>query len=210
MRAIVGSHLDDAVLGAGSYLSESQEPVITVFTGAPRDPLLCTPYDMGCGFSSSVDAMQQRRIENQTALTILGSGHVGLEMLDHQYATNRPHVNAIAETIARAIRDLGCDGIVGPLGIQHPDHLLVSEACLWLANQGVPTWLYEDLPYRVVWPEQAMRRHYDLRDHGWHLVPDFLGGGDSTLKAQALNCYASQEVDIHCCLVPERFWAVAS
>lgn len=208
MRLVVSPHLDDAVLGAGGYLSDSHEPVVTVFDGAPTDRGLLTDYDKACGFSSSVEAMECRALEDAAALRLLACPKLGLGWLDTQYDGQRPKRAELADQLERVLREQRCEGVVGPLGVQHPDHVLTSDACLILANRGVPVWFYEELPYRVVWPEHAAARQTDLAARGWHLVPDLIGGGGNEWKEGAVLAYTSQRLDLHCCLVPERFWAV--
>jgi LmbE family N-acetylglucosaminyl deacetylase len=207
VRLVVSPHLDDAVFGCGEYLTEIHDPVLTVFAGAPPGDVL-TDYDHSCGFSSSRTAMQTRWNENAAALNLLGCSHGGLGLLDRQYDAERPSADVVARALFDAMTQQRCEGLLAPLGIQHPDHVLVSDAALQLAITGTPVWLYEELPYRVIWPEAAIARFAEWMRLGWRLVPDFLGAGDAAIKEKAIGCYASQQVNIHCCLVPERFWAV--
>lgn len=207
MRLVVSPHLDDAVFGCGRYLTESRETVLTVFAAAPPTGVL-TDYDRSCGFSSSRVAMQTRWNENSAALGLLSCPHTTLGMLDRQYDAVRPSIDLVARGLFDTMTRERCEGLLAPLGVQHPDHVLVSDAALQLAITGTPVWLYEELPYRVVWPEAAIARFTEVVRRGWRLVPDFLGAGDVSVKEKAIGCYASQKVDIHCCLVPERFWAV--
>lgn len=201
---VVSPHLDDAVLSVGAYLASAPGPVLTVFDGEPSGVRL-TDYDASLGFASSYEAWRARLAENEAALCRLGCDHDGLGLRDRQYGGGRPSPARLAAKIATARVDAGMDGVLGPLGIQHPDHLLAAAACLHLAGYGTPTWLYEDLPYRVVWPELAQERLADVRCR-WETVPDALGPPQHEAKAEAVRCYASQRLDEHCCLVPERIW----
>lgn len=201
---VVSPHLDDAVLGCGQALAAQARTVLTLFAGDPAEGL--TPYDESCGFASSRQAMAVRRAEDDDALALLGCPTVRLDHLDGQYQGTKATTAELARQIWEQVGVAGAEGVLGPLGIQHPDHLRAATACVELAVAGVPTWLYEELPYRVSWPELALRRLEAVRALGWQTVPDHLGAGPLEAKEAALACYVSQTLDTHACLVPERYW----
>lgn len=205
MRAVISPHLDDAVLSCGSWLAESGSPVLTVFAGVPTSGIL-TPYDSACGFQTSNQAMLERRKEDAAALGELGCAWARLGYMDVQYRQERPAPVSLAADIADALRDLGAEGAVVPAGIQHPDHLLCAEACRVLASEDWPVWIYEELPYRVLYPDLARAALSAWQEAGFMLVEDFLGGGETEAKEQAVACYRSQTFDPHTPFVPERYW----
>lgn len=204
---VISPHLDDAVLGAGAYLAGEPGIVLTVFDGVPRAGMV-TDYDASCGFEASDLAMATRRAENAAALEELACFGLGVGKLDRQYRVVQMRTGEVTAAIGQVFRNSGAEALLAPLGIQHPDHVLASDACLRLAGEGIATWIYEELPYRVVWPEAAEARKAFLRSRGWELVPDHPGDGDAAAKERAIKRYASQTFDLHCCLVPERFWVV--
>lgn len=205
---IVSPHLDDAVLSCGQFMAGRPDCfVITVFTGAPPRTAGTTTYDRSCGFDTGVEAMRQRRREDAQALTVLGAGRGHLGFLDHQY---RPHARPDPAELAAQLQALinGLDlveRILIPVGLGHPDHLLAAAAGRLL--EGAPIYAYEELPYRVLYPEAvpaAMERH----GIPWPAEPEFIGTGPADQKAAAVACYASQlwALDAAALACPERFW----
>jgi LmbE family N-acetylglucosaminyl deacetylase len=104
--------------------------------------------------------------------------------------------------IHKALRDFAQEGFydatVWPMGIHHPDHLVVA-GCRPRGRARV----YEELPYRVMYP--------DLIDEeyrwGWVRV-----GSRDFLDRKKVLCrmYASQmgETEERCLWAPERVWEV--
>lgn len=111
---------------------------------------------------------ETRAREDAAACAVLGARHVHLGLVE----------GAGIVTVSEALQHaLTASIVVAPIGIRHPDHKTVAAACDGLAHVR-----YEELPYRVLWPEQA---------------PYVLGVPDAELsttarKMQAVRCYASQ------------------
>lgn len=207
---VVSPHMDDAVFSLGQALAEHPLPVLTVFAGCPPRHIGLSDYDASCGFSSSIEAWHTRLVEDDKALALLGCPTERWDMLDLQYR-NAPAMDSdrLGRKLAAAVDRAGADGLLGPLGLQHPDHASAAAACRSAAEAGVPTLLYEELPYRVIWPELACEALAALRRR-WTIKPDHLGAGPLERKAEAIAAYASQNVDEHCCLVPERVWRLCA
>lgn len=136
--------------------------------------------------------------------------------LDGQYGV-AVDPEAVADDIARALRVTGATMLVGPLGLAHPDHEAVADAVLTVAAEsGVPTWVYEELPARVLWPETVAPALGRVRGRGpWEPEIAFCGTGPLETKLKAIRCYRSQlavltrtagAAGLHTCLVPERFY----
>lgn len=211
---VVSPHLDDAVLSCGQLLAARPgAAVLTVFAGLPRGRKLLTPYDEGCGFVTSQEAVLARRSEDSAACGALGAQVRHIDQLDGQYRPDERPFEASRRFLNRLRPYLQqAEEVYAPLGLRHPDHLVVTDLALALAP--LQLWLYEELPYRVLHPEAVPARLGQLAAAGVGLSLDKVEAGDATVKAQAVRCYRSQidrgDLDNeHCWLVPERYWRVA-
>lgn len=188
--------------------------VATVFAGIPPFDQL-TPYDEQSSFASSREAMIARRSEDVRAMRVLGADYIHLDHLDSQYRGLRPR--QVRESLERLISGFFPEGerrrVIGPLGQRHPDHECVSNALMGIRKDvEMDLFLYEEIPYRVLWPEEA---HDALKRLPMNLSvssvePVNLGVGSKDLKREAVGCYVSQKwsTDLNCVFVPERFWRV--
>lgn len=206
MKALVVSpHLDDAALSAGQMMCVADNVIVlTVLAGLPPEGTRAA-YDGG---EDSRVQVSLRRDEDIRACTVLGAMAVHGDLLDAQYGFPVT-VGQVTELIEATARVVQPDVIIGPLGIQHPDHLLVSDGFL-ASTTGAAMWLYEDLPYRVLNPETATDRYSELRSKGFAASPDGFPSGPLWAKQAAVACYRTQlhglGDDIQCVWVPERFW----
>lgn len=183
--------------------------VVTVFAGIPVPFDRLTDYDRQSSFTSSRNAMAERRTEDIRAMRVVKAEPTHLEHLDSQYGDLQPGM--VRNDLARVISDVFGDEkprVLGPLGIRHPDHVCVREALIdmWQATD-MDLFLYDEIPYRVLWPEEAIdaRESLDVQTE-----PVSLGVGSKDLKREAVSKYASQRwsTDMDCVFVPERFWRV--
>lgn len=214
---IVSPHLDDAVLSCGQLLAGRPDMVVvTVMAGYPPSTVAATTYDRQCQFLDPVEALDVRRREDAEALDLLAARPVYLPFLDGQY---RPPLDQaafellagqIASSLAMAVVNADAHAVFGPLGLVHPDHELVATAFLQVVEAlGIEAWLYEELPARVLWPEQVPVR-LEAAGRSGQLVLGFPGTGPKAVKQEAARCYRSQlwALDEPCYLVPERYWRV--
>lgn len=206
---VISPHFDDAVLSAGQFMSErSDAEVVTVFGGFPKKPEdVHTPYDKKCGFDNAEDAVTIRRLENDEATALLGATAINLEFPDEQYGV-KVELNKIIDSLQELVDNNDYEFIMGPLGLGHPDHILVTDAILRL-NTELPIYLWEDLPLRVVEPELVWPR---LQSFGFvldNLINQTITNNISH-KIRSLTCYKSQIgtgiLDPYLMYVPERFW----
>jgi LmbE family N-acetylglucosaminyl deacetylase len=191
---LISPHLDDAVFGCGQWLSAHPGTrVATVFAGLPADGGLRTDWDARCGLASAREAVLARREEDRAALALLGCEPRWLDFGDSQYGVT-PAVEAVAEALSALLARQGEDeAFVFPLGLFHADHRLVHEACMaaWRRHPR-PALLYEDALYRGI-PRLLQQRLAELLQQGLELTPAKEPPGDAaTLKARAVQCYASQ------------------
>lgn len=217
---VLSPHLDDAVLSLGQHLAAGRdstdhiERVVTVFAGKPQGLRTLTGYDQSCGFGSSRKAVEVRRAEDERACKVLGVVPQHLSELDNQYRSARDP--RIVDRVAQQCRQYmsGKEHVYVPLGIGHPDHRILADAAELAARElvdrrPVSLMFYEEMPYRVLYPEHVAARLVELHELGWHLDLWPLDVGDMDVKAQAIACYKSQFPEgaaDPCLRVPERVW----
>lgn len=210
MMKVISPHLDDAILSLGQFLAATPGTVVvTVCAGLPAKDVL-TDYDRATGALSSRNAMTLRRQEDAEACAEVGALPRWLDFLDGQYP-RAGYGYAPTLPMAEAIRVHlpPNEHVFAPLGIGHPDHLLVARACREAAYDELL--LYEELPYRVLWPEQVFQALDEVESEGWRLdpLPWPTPAGDRAVKERAIAKYRSQfpaGADNPCLLVPERVW----
>jgi LmbE family N-acetylglucosaminyl deacetylase len=183
---VVSPHFDDAVFSIGEamlgWIDDGYEVVVLTVFGAVLN---------------EKETILER--EHREAMTKLGvSAFVNLDFADDAHGPNID-VRKVRNTVNKVVHDTRCGVSVWPFGIHHPDHVLVSI----LGGARRPKWVYDELPYFVVYPEQAS----DPADWGWTRMwsPNFLAR-----KRELVNCYASavtEELE-RSLYAPERLWKV--
>lgn len=209
---VVSPHLDDAVLSVGQVIGAQLDvTVMTIFGGMPSSSDMLTAYDKACGFGSSREAVLVRRREEMRAMNVLGSESVVHDFPDHQYGVD---VEEMREEIRDCIRVVAreSDVVLVPLGISHPDHLIVAAESLEAVRGHGAAFVYEEQPYRVQFPEQVAAT-LAVREHdGWELhLDDSFNRSIIEIKSAAVECYRSQlspEMR-RWCLTPERLWRLS-
>lgn len=229
---ILSPHLDDAVLSMGQTIAAMTDDVeiVTVFAGVPAGDVW-TRYDQVTGFPDSHRAMLQRRAEDRAAIGKLGP-HTRVkhwDYFDYQY----DHLPREITNLRMDIRTLFEDGpVYAPLGIGHPDHRLLGEvareACpLRIGKTLIGVYVYEELPYRVLHPEEVDAAFVMIGAEGWDVGPSPMplpqgelaritpnglhGDGPVVAKKYAVGQYRSQfphGADDPCVWVPERVWNI--
>lgn len=210
---VVSPHFDDAVLSIGGEIGASPGSIVaTVFSGFPRDRDQITSWDSISGFVNAHQAVTGRRLEDGYALAILSAGQLLLDFVDGQYGESITHQRVgryLVNVFAERPRLLP----VGPLGIEHADHLCTADAYLDAVThlKLENFWLYADLPYYREYPRQAQRRLQRLRKFGLRVAPVKLDSPAVARKRSALACYSSQIRTLHGRDVdaPELVWQVS-
>ena len=150
---VVSPHLDDAVLGAWSVLSdEAPVEVVNVFTGRPAQGFV-TRYDRLIRGEESAALFDERLAEDREALALAGRSPRGLGLLERQYRDGPVDRAALARELGAAVP--ACSQLFLPAGIGgHEDHVAVRDAGFELAADGLPLTLYAELPYAIHkgWP----------------------------------------------------------
>lgn len=197
MILIVSPHFDDAVFSVGDYMAAADDDVVvvTVFGGSPRHRGFLSDWDRECGFTTSHEAMQERRAENRRALAVLDAEPIDLWFGEYAYGPPWDSADApdeldwyrdrlavsISDALGSIVERLKPDVMLVPVGITHPDHRLVSYACTSRQLDGVRKGEYADLPY-------ALHAEHLLAHRGDPVTPT----PTFALKAQAVEHYASQ------------------
>lgn len=196
---VISPHLDDAVFSVGQIIAAHPgTTVVTVFAGIPAGGFL-TPYDESAGFDSSADSVRARRAEDIDAVTALGGKVIHGPFLDGAHTQQRVTGGQVALWLRTLKLDPNEDTLY-PWGISHPDHVAVANAAPKNALR------YEELPYRVQYPEQTpCAQRHDF----WGLMQ--LPSADVAAKHHAVECYRSQMSTSvrQCVYVPERVWGHA-
>jgi LmbE family N-acetylglucosaminyl deacetylase len=208
---IVSPHLDDAVLSAGQVMAgRPNMTVATVFAGVPARADQLTSFDTSCGFANAEHAVRVRRHEDRAALGHFAAHAEWFEFPDGQYGEPADEADIVAQLLA-TVRRLNPNLLIGPLGLVHPDHLIVRRAYQALVDAtGIEAWVYEDVPSRVLWPEEVPDALAWWNTAGYKPEFGFVGTGPLEKKDDALGCYSSQHWWMgehwHACLVRERLW----
>lgn len=177
----ISPHLDDAVFSVGAFLTAcaAVTPVliVTVCAGIPAEGIPAGGYDASRGFKTAAEAMRARRTEDHEAADFIGADVLHLPVVDDQYADRLVDRD---EQILEALRPvLATAGkFLAPLGIRHPDHLAVARAM-----RGRAHLLYEEIPYRYLWPDAVPISTGALS------TIDF---STCLAKQRAISCYRSQ------------------
>jgi len=214
MHLVVSPHLDDAVLGAGQWLSVHPGAVVlTVFAGIPRAADMLTSWDRRSGFANAAEAVATRQAEDRAALSVLGAEPLWLDHVDDQYG-EPSRLETLVASLRTVLRRLAPTNILMPLGLFHHDHVLAQRACLQAAHaEGAVTLrAYEDAIYRSL-PGRLQETLVRLAHDGVRATPaaEQPTSNGVTAKARALAAYASQRRAFdgtrwNDALRPERYW----
>jgi len=168
-------HLDDVILSCGGLmlqLIKANEKVqtVTVFSGIPDaidkpSPLISHIHSL---YENLNDIVQVRRIEDKSAVELLGADFLHLNFLDCIYRTDeinnyyvlteadifgnlkQPDQNLPEKIVAQieALYSPTDIQLYAPLGIgSHIDHTITRLVALLLNKKGFSLVLYEDYPY---------------------------------------------------------------
>lgn len=208
---LISPHFDDAILSAGQLMAGRPDCVVaTVYAAEPLNWDRQTEYDKKCGFDNAKDSVAVRALEDMEACALLQARAIHMEFVDGQY--NEPSKpKDIKKELTELVNSDFFEFVVAPLGLDHPDHKVISDILLEMKKEGKikrPLYLWEDLPTRVVYPEQAFERIQELG----LTEQAHIGTGPIADKVRALWCYRSQIrtgiLDPYVMYVNERFWKV--
>ena len=145
---VVSPHLDDAVLSLGASIADSASAgadvsVVTVFAGDPslsEDP---SPWDRRAGFTSTLEALEARRREDEIACSFVGARPVWLPF---GYGGASVKDAELESMLADALRDAETVLIPGwPL--ENPEHARLAPVALRSVSSSATVGLYVEQPY---------------------------------------------------------------
>jgi LmbE family N-acetylglucosaminyl deacetylase len=217
---VVSTHLDDAVLSCGHFLSGHPDAVVlTVLAGAPEK--LREGYNANTtGELYAPDAVKKRREEDAAAMKYLAvKPPIWLGLYDndfvHRFRRRRDHGDILRE-VGRAIQESEATSVVTPLGLVHSDHIAVADVCNSLAVTSELEWfLYMDMPYAQRRPKALEKRERDVR-RTLDLEALEPLAVDANKKNEAFKHYKTQYLPIGRSeqefsdemKTPEQYWAV--
>jgi LmbE family N-acetylglucosaminyl deacetylase len=215
MVLVLSPHLDDGIFSCGQLLQRHPGSfVATALAGLPSidDPL--GAWDRETGFSSSHAAVLARRDEDEAACAVVRATPIWLGGLDGgQYELPVKHDDLLREQILDLVRARSDEELFVPLGIYHADHQKVARLGRIAAQALGRTFVvYEELPYRVDYPEAWAAARAVLVEEGWDVAPVAREGGSLEVKNVAIDCYVSQAQHFarSSLVAEERFLAVAN
>jgi LmbE family N-acetylglucosaminyl deacetylase len=114
--------------------------------------------------------MRVRQKEDREALSALDVSAVHLPFLDSAYGTSY-EIEDLSAALASHLDSLAPDSVLIPLGIFHADHVATHRAATRLIGaRPHRRWIvYEDLPYRCVYPQVTESQKQRLQDEGFWL-----------------------------------------
>jgi len=208
---VLSPHLDDAVLSLGGFLSKykGRAEVATFFTKRNQNPIR-TYWDKISGFKDSVESINNRIEENNTALNISSSTAVNFVFNDFQYRRDEDSSKIIEDisSLIDSILSINSNRniyVYGPAefgdNITHPDHLLLHKAFIqvskgYMDNKNINFYIYEDFPYvnRYMKLGRGELKNYLEQQSNIKLKPEiiFLSNDNLNNKIIALEKYSSQ------------------
>lgn len=212
MILVFSVHADDAIFSCGEFIAQHalDESVWVVN--------MCATWPEGD--QEALRWQHALNMEHERACAHLGAQWAHGWWMDGKWEeANRYALSYETEAVRRLIIDCerqageGASTILVPLGIHHPDHLYFAAALLeavWQRPGHVA--VYEDLPYRVLYPEETAERMRPFVARGDRLE-SIANGGFVKQKLEACALYESQwsppEGDApRCCSAPERIWSL--
>lgn len=188
---VISPHTDDAIFSLGAHLYTLCDDITIAC------PLAGIPTD-----AAGRDKHTTLRREHDAAARVLGAEVLNGDFLDDVY--DPPPIDELTAWLHEAID--GYDNVYVPVGIHHPDHVMVSDVMIGLLAGHPRVSFYEELPYRVLYPYLLADRHNTIRTA--------LGRYDvrvtftTVAKDTMVRLYYSQvdEDLITKLLVPEHLW----
>ena len=169
-------HTDDAIFSLGDYIIDNYNNNFTIaaaFAGIPND-------DIG---NKKHTVLRQ---EHADACAMLNVNYINGDLLDDVYG--KQDEGHLIDWIKDIIKNF--DNVYIPLGIHHPDHILLSETLFNLIKSfDKKYFLYAELPYRVAYPEL-----YELRLNKFKSIHNLnnISINFSKNKTEAIHKYNSQ------------------
>lgn len=193
---VLDVHADDGIYSVGEWIAarrDSDVVVVTMLGAVPK--------------GDDETWVKQLLADKDSACAHLGARVINLPFLDGKYG-HQLYIRTLGNAIQRMLGEQRPTEILVPLGLRHSDHLVTAPVALAeaLATRA-RVMVYEDLPYRVMYPDEVQSRLDALRP----LPLEFAGGGGQlAAKREACRMFSNQfgEDADRCCFAPERIWVV--
>ena len=131
-------HTDDAIFSLGDYiLNNGNFTIASAFSGIPTDSIGNKKHTI-------------LRAEHKNACDFVNAKIINGDLLDDVYGKQNQ------DNLISWIKDIivNFDNIYIPLGIHHPDHVLLSDTIFSLMKDFNKTYfIYAELPYKILYPE---------------------------------------------------------
>jgi LmbE family N-acetylglucosaminyl deacetylase len=215
---VISPHLDDAVLSCGQLIkAKPGATIMTILAGFPSGAHAGWSGQT-TGLPMARDANLMRREEDRCATHVLGAQTVWIDIHAQEYGPDASErLLAIREAIDSAVATTEARSVFVPLGVTHPDHVIVSDAALLaVVASSLESYVYMDMPYGQARPGEVRRRLRRIaRKFQIDLVAPF--AGDLQSKSEAVNAYSSQIKALRqgfgktfnrVFVDPERYWRV--
>jgi LmbE family N-acetylglucosaminyl deacetylase len=137
-------HTDDAIFSLGDHIiyNDIDFTIASAFAGIPKD---------WAGYRKHIRLRQ----EHDEACSMINVKAINGDLLDDVYG--KQNENDLISWIQSII--VNFDDIYIPLGIHHPDHILLSDILFDLMKDFDKTYfVYAELPYRVLYPNLHKKR----------------------------------------------------
>jgi LmbE family N-acetylglucosaminyl deacetylase len=196
---VVSPHFDDAVFSCGALLASHPDAAVCTVFAAPPEHDMHTEWDARAGFSSASESMHARTLEDNNALALLDAIPLRLPFRDGQYLDS-PSIGKLAAALEETIYGSTANTLLMPLGLHHPDHALVFDACCEILPRlsHLAWFAYEEAIYRPI-PGVVQTRLGDLAQRGIIATPAHPAAQhtidderQALLKREAVGAYASQ------------------
>jgi hypothetical protein len=184
---IFSPHTDDAIFSLGDYIinSDSNFIIASAFAGIPTD---------WAGYRKHIRLRQ----EHDEACAMIGAKVINGDLLDDVYGEQDKSslISWIKENIVKHdVEEVSSLNVFIPLGIYHPDHVLLSD-CLFkiIDHYNCTFFIYAELPYRLAYPElyksrlQNLNSIYNLENVSINFTQN---------KIDAIKKYNSQIAYVH-------------
>lgn len=189
---IFSPHTDDAIFSLGDHIIDNSNfTIASAFAGVPTDDIGYKKHTL-------------LRKEHEDACNSVNARIINNDLLDDVYGKQDENLLTIwIESIINYF-----DNIYIPLGIHHPDHILLSDKLFKIMDMyDKQYFIYAELPYRILYPNL-----YEDR------INKFLSKNKleevninfTKNKTDAINKYKSQ-IDnnlIEILIVQEKLWRV--
>lgn len=191
---IISPHGDDAIFACSEVITSRHGTILaSLFAGTPPAALPLTDWDAAAGFTTTEEAVTQRRKEQHRAMTLVHAKPLILDFLRCQYG-DPPSAIGLAEAIAAILDEENPDSVMFPAGLYNADHILTHQAALMARTRDPQRqWLlYEETFYRRM-PSLLQQRLTGLLHFGIEATPvAFDTHAQSEHKRHAVQCYTSQ------------------